>query len=156
MGERTEHRSQIPRVAVELGDRVAAAGGQLYIVGGWVRDRLMGRQSWEIDLATSLTPSEMKSAVEGLGSVFDIGERFGTVGLRADETLLEITTFRADEYAAGSRHPQVTPVRDIEEDLARRDFTINSMALSGARPRQVVRPVRRHERYRAAVYKDPG
>jgi poly(A) polymerase len=124
--------AQMPHIVIELGERVAAAGGQLYIVGGWVRDRLMDRESWEVDLATSLTPLEMKSAAQGLGSVFDIGERFGTVGLRADETLLEITTFRADEYAAGSRHPRITPVRDIEEDLARRDFTINAMALSVA------------------------
>jgi poly(A) polymerase len=132
MEEQAGLRSQIPPLVVELGERVAAAGGALYIVGGWVRDRLMGRESWEVDLATSLTPLEMKSTLEGLGSVFDIGEKFGTVGLRADETLLEITTFRADEYEAGSRHPRVTPVRDIQEDLARRDFTINAMALSVA------------------------
>lgn len=122
--------NEIPEVVARLGERVAAAGGELYIVGGWVRDRIMGRESWEIDLATSLAPREMKSAMEGLGSVFDIGERFGTVGLRAEETLLETTTFRADEYAPGSRHPEITPVGDILQDLARRDFTINAMAVS--------------------------
>ncbi len=122
----------IPDIVTALGERVAAAGGELFIVGGWVRDRLMGRESWEVDLATSLSPHEVKAAMEGLGAVFDIGERFGTVGLRAEETLLEITTFRADEYAAGSRHPTVTAVSGIEEDLARRDFTINAMAYSVA------------------------
>lgn len=121
---------EIPELVRLLGERVSAAGGELFIVGGWVRDRIMGLESWEVDLASSLSPAGMRAAMEGLGSVFDIGERFGTVGLRAEETLLEVTTFRSDEYTEGSRHPQVRPVRDIGEDLARRDFTMNAMALA--------------------------
>ncbi len=113
-----------------VGERVGSEGGELYIVGGWVRDRIMGRESAEVDLATSLPAARLRRALEGLGPVFDIGEKFGTLGLRADDTLLEITTFRSDEYTPGSRHPEVTVVADIEADLARRDFTINAMALS--------------------------
>ena len=119
----------IPAVVAAIGERIAAAGGEVHIVGGWVRDRLRGVDCHDIDLATSLTPDRVKSAVSGLGSLYDLGERFGTVGLEAGEYTVEITTFRREEYAPGSRHPTVTPLTDIKEDLSRRDFTINAMAL---------------------------
>ena len=117
---------------MRVGEKVGSEGGELYIVGGWVRDRIMGRDSAEVDLATNLPAARLRRALRGLGSVFDIGEKFGTIGLRADDTLLEITTFRSDEYTPGSRHPEVTAVANIEADLSRRDFTINAMALSVA------------------------
>ena len=132
MAEHSELINEIPAVVSSLGERVAAADGELFVVGGWVRDRLMGRPSEEMDLATSLLPAQMRSVLADLGSVYDIGEKFGTLGLLSDDTRIEITTFRADEYKPGSRHPEIVPVRDIEEDLARRDFTINAMALSVA------------------------
>src|SRR5450756_2401356 len=62
--------------------------------------------------------------------IYDLGERFGTVGVRAGEYNLEITTYRREEYTPGSRHPKVTPVVGIAEDISRRDFTINALALS--------------------------
>lgn len=131
-GRETGLAEKIPELVLRLGRRVEDAGGELYIVGGWVRDELMDRESREADLATSLPPPEMKRLMEGLGSIYDIGERFGTVALRAGDELLEVTTFRAEEYRPGSRHPEVSLVEDLERDLARRDFTVNAMALSVA------------------------
>lgn len=121
---------EIPEPIAAIGERIAGAGGEVHIVGGWVRDRLRGVDCQDIDLATSLTPDRVKSAVEELGPVYDLGERFGTVGVRAGGYTVEITTFRRDWYSPGSRHPEVTPVASIGEDLSRRDFTINALALS--------------------------
>ena len=131
MANHSELAAEIPDIVTTISNRLPQ-GSELYIVGGWIRDRLMGRESTEIDLAASIPPGEVKRAMEGLGSIYDIGERFGTVGLRTEAVTLEVTTFRADQYAPGSRHPEVTPVGDIDEDLSRRDFTINAMALSVA------------------------
>jgi len=122
----------IPELIAAIGSRIASAGGEVYIVGGWVRDRLRGVDCQDIDLATSLTPDLVKSAVEDLGPVYNLGERFGTVGVQAGTYAVEITTFRRDRYSPGSRHPEVTQVASIEEDLSRRDFTINAMAISVA------------------------
>lgn len=130
MENNPDTRMEIPEPITAIGERIAGAGGETYVVGGWVRDRLRGVDCQDVDLATSLTPDRVKSAVEGLGSIYNLGERFGTVGVRAGEYTVEITTFRRDRYSPGSRHPEVTPVASIEEDLSRRDFTINAMALS--------------------------
>ncbi|MCG2796749.1 MAG: CCA tRNA nucleotidyltransferase, partial [Actinomycetia bacterium] len=130
MTKHEESRLDIPEPITAIGERIAGAGGVVYMVGGWVRDRLRGVDSHDIDLATSLTPDEVRSAVSGLGSIYNLGERFGTVGVRAGGYTVEITTFRRDRYSPGSRHPEVTPVASIEEDLSRRDFTVNAMALS--------------------------
>jgi poly(A) polymerase len=119
----------IPPLVDELGGRVAAAGGSLYIVGGWVRDMMRGTSVSEVDLATDLAPEVIKPLLEGLGSIYDIGEKFGTVGLVSDGLVIESTTFRADSYTPGSRHPAITPAAGIEDDLKRRDFTVNSIAL---------------------------
>jgi len=83
----------------------------------------------EVDLATDLVPGAVKPLLEGLGSIYDIGEKFGTVGLVSDGLVVESTTFRSDSYTPGSRHPAVTPAAGIEDDLARRDFTVNAVAL---------------------------
>jgi len=123
---------EIPEPIAAVGERIAGAGGEAYIVGGWLRDRLRGVECNDIDLATSLTPDRVRNAVEELGPVYNLGERFGTVGVRAGECTVEITTFRRDRYSPGSRHPEVTPVASIGEDLSRRDFTINAMALQVA------------------------
>lgn len=129
MENNTDTLMDIPELIAAIGERIAAAGGEVHIVGGWVRDRLRGVDCQDIDLATTLAPDRVKSAVEELGPVYDLGERFGTVGVQAGAYTVEITTFRRDRYSPGSRHPEVTPVASIEEDLSRRDFTINAMAL---------------------------
>ena len=121
--------SGIPPLVDEIGRRVSSAGGTLYIVGGWVRDMIRGAPVSEVDLATDLAPDRVKLVLEGLGSIYDIGEKFGTVGLVSDGHVIESTTFRADSYAPGSRHPSITPAAGIEDDLERRDFTVNSIAL---------------------------
>lgn len=122
----------IPDAVMALGERIARAGGELFVVGGWVRDRLMGVDCTDIDLAVNLPPEQVKLSAEGLGSIYDLGERFGTVGIKVEGYTLEVTTYRSEEYLPGSRHPRVTPVKTIEEDLARRDFTINALAVSVA------------------------
>jgi poly(A) polymerase len=120
---------QIPGAVQALARRIDEAGGRLFIVGGWLRDRMLGIDCKDVDLATELPPGKVKKAVKGLGSIYDIGERFGTLGIARDDYILEITTFRSEEYSAGSRHPEVTHIDEVEDDLSRRDFTMNAMAL---------------------------
>lgn len=102
---------------------------QLFLVGGSLRDRLLGRPHTDLDLATDATPDDTRQRVAALAdSVWLVGEKFGTVGLLKDGVKAEITTFRADSYDGVTRKPQVAFGGDIQEDLARRDFTINALA----------------------------
>ena len=117
-------------VADELGERFAAAGFELYLVGGVVRDALTGRDSPDLDFATPAPPEDTEKLLRGWADdLWLMGARFGTVSARKDDRHLEITTFRADAYTPGSRHPEVAYGRDIEADLSRRDFTVNAMAV---------------------------
>ena len=106
--------------------------GEVWIVGGWVRDRIAGKDSEDLDLATNLIPSEVKSAFPK--SIL-VGEEFGTVLVRVEDSKgrdfqCEVTTLRKDGgYTDGRRPDNVTFGNDIAEDLARRDFTINAMAI---------------------------
>jgi len=98
--------------------------------GATVRDAFLGAESPDVDLATDARPSEVRSLVEGWADhVWLQGERFGTVGAEYDGQRLEITTYRGDVYRPDSRKPTVAFADRIEDDLARRDFTINAMAL---------------------------
>jgi poly(A) polymerase len=107
----------------------AFADRQLFLVGGCLRDRLLGRPMADLDLATDAPPDETRRRVEGLAdSVWLVGEKFGTVGLLKQGVKAEITTFRAETYDGVSRKPEVTFGESIHADLARRDFTINAMA----------------------------
>jgi poly(A) polymerase len=107
----------------------AFADRQLFLVGGCLRDRLLGRASSDLDLATDAPPDETRQRVARVGdSVWLVGEKFGTVGLLKEGVKAEITTFRADTYDGVSRRPEVTFGESIQGDLARRDFTINAMA----------------------------
>lgn len=118
-----------PEAVLALASRIESEGGQLFVVGGWVRDLLRGKECKDIDLATDLPPARVRRAIESSGPVYDIGERFGTICTIADGFTFEITTLRTDAYSEGSRHPEVTHIDQIEDDLGRRDFTINAMAL---------------------------
>lgn len=118
-------------VAGQLGQRFAAAGHQLHLVGGTVRDTLLGRQQEDLDFATSALPDESQEVLRGWAdAVWTPGIAWGTVSAARGEHKVEITTFRADAYRAGSRHPEVRWGSRIEDDLARRDFTVNAMAVS--------------------------
>jgi poly(A) polymerase len=117
-------------VAEELAARFADAGHRLYLVGGSVRDALLGRDISDLDFTTDARPDEILAAVGGWAdAVWDTGIAFGTVGARRRGTTVEITTFRADAYDRVSRNPVVRFGATIEDDLVRRDFTVNAMAV---------------------------
>ena len=103
-----------------------------FLVGGSVRDLLMGRPCGDYDFATSRTPDEVEEAVRAAGRrPYLTGKRFGTVGFKVAGHTVEVTTFRAETYPDASRRPEVRYLDDLGGDLARRDFTINAMALHG-------------------------
>ena len=125
-------------VAEELARRMVDAGHEIYLVGGTVRDTLLHGPTHDLDFATSAPPEETERVLRGWAdSIWLTGARFGTVSAAKGGWHLEITTFRADVYEPGSRHPEVTYGRDIEADLARRDFTCNAMAVRLPEPRFV-------------------
>ena len=106
------------------------AGHEIYLVGGSVRDALMGRESADLDFATGARPQEIKRLLGGWAEqLYSVGERFGTIAALREGVRFEITTFRAEVYAVDSRRPSVTFGDSIENDLERRDFTVNAMAL---------------------------
>jgi poly(A) polymerase len=114
-----------------LADRFRAAGRRLYLVGGTVRDLLLGRPlQGDIDATTDARPVEIKKILgDWPDALWTQGERFGTIGARAGTRTYEITTHRAEAYNADSRKPEVVFADAIETDLSRRDFTVNAMAL---------------------------
>ncbi len=125
-----ESLAQVPIGALELARRFAAAGKELALVGGPVRDAGLGRAVTDVDLATDAHPDEVSELLGGWAdSIWDIGAAFGTIGARRGEIQFEITTYRAEAYAADSRKPEVRFGTCLEEDLGRRDFTVNSMAV---------------------------
>jgi len=120
----------VPPVAQELADLFGAAGHRLYLVGGTVRDALLGRPETDLDFTTDARPDAVLALVDGWASaVWDTGIAFGTVGLRRRGVTMEITTFRSDAYDRVSRNPVVAYGDTIEEDLQRRDFSVNAMAV---------------------------
>jgi putative nucleotidyltransferase with HDIG domain len=131
--ERTPGHDEALLQATKLLDGVAAVIEPAYLVGGSVRDLLMGRACHDYDFATPLHPDEVEARVRAAGRhPYLVGKRFGTVGFKLEGHMVEVTTFRAEAYEAGSRRPSVSFLADLGDDLARRDFTINAIALHGA------------------------
>ena len=123
----------IPSDVLYILRRLEAAGFQADIVGGSVRDLLLGRSPDDYDITTSATPDEMKKVFADVRTI-DTGIKHGTVGILIDGRVYETTTYRVDGEYVDSRHPEsVSFTRKIEEDLARRDFTVNAMAYNPAR-----------------------
>ncbi len=113
-----------------LADRFVSAGHRLYLVGGSVRDALLGRPTADLDFTTDARPEQTLELVGNLGPTWTTGIAFGTVGVQVRDLRCEITTFRSDSYDSASRKPEVSFGDSIEGDLARRDFTINAMAVA--------------------------
>ena len=106
------------------------AGFDLAVVGGPVRDALLGRPTHDLDFTTNASPDEILTIVKPISTAqWDIGRAFGTIGARVQREQVEITTYRADSYDGVTRKPTVEFGDSIEGDLVRRDFTVNSMAL---------------------------
>lgn len=126
----------LPAIPVisELGRLFADAGHQLYLVGGSLRDALLGVQGHDLDFTTSARPDQTQRLLNQFtDTVWDVGREFGTISAQAfrseHEWLIEITTFRTDSYRKTSRKPNVAFGDRVEDDLLRRDFTVNAMAL---------------------------
>lgn len=114
----------------EVGALFAAAGHQLYLVGGSVRDAVLGRLTTDLDFTTDAGPDKVQQIVRPWAdAIWDTGIVYGTVGVGKAGQRLEITTFRADSYDQVSRNPQVRFGDRLEDDLLRRDFTVNAMAV---------------------------
>lgn len=113
-----------------LSQAFAAAGHEFALVGGPVRDALLGRGVSDLDFTTSARPNDTRAIVENLSSqVWDVGRDYGTIAAKVHGETVEITTYRAEIYRDDSRKPEVTFGDTIEADLVRRDFTINALAL---------------------------
>ncbi|MGH3161726.1 MAG: CCA tRNA nucleotidyltransferase [Streptosporangiaceae bacterium] len=121
-------RERVPEVA-EIGRLFARHGHELALVGGPVRDVLLDQQPGDLDLTTDATPDQVLTMASGWADrTWEVGIAFGTVGLRKGNTVFEITTYRSEQYERTSRRPDVQYGTSLEEDLGRRDFTVNAMA----------------------------
>ncbi len=125
-----QHLVPVMPLLTELGERFAAAGYELALVGGPVRDAFLGRPSPDLDLTTDARPDDIERVLEGWAdATWDLGRAFGTIGARKGDATVEITTYRSDIYDRASRKPEVRFGDDLADDLVRRDFTVNAMAL---------------------------
>ena len=126
---------QTAPVVDRLGALFADAGHELHLVGGSVRDALLGQLGHDLDFTTSARPDAVEALLRRFSpAVWTIGKEFGTIGCRVDDDgvawVIEVTTYRSDAYAGTSRKPVVAFGDTLDGDLVRRDFTINAMALS--------------------------
>jgi len=125
---------ELSPVAVELGEVFAAAGFELALVGGPVRDAFLGVASADLDFATSAHPADTARLLDAWAdATWDIGREFGTIGAAKHvgglKVVVEVTTYRTDEYDGASRKPEVAFGDSLDGDLSRRDFTVNAMAV---------------------------
>ena len=122
----------LPEEIHELGRRFEQAGHELALVGGPVRDAVLGRSSADLDFTTSARPEQTEQILRGWthdGAIWDMGREFGTLGGVRNGVKVEITTYRTDSYDPDSRRPQVAFGDTLDGDLSRRDFTVNAMAV---------------------------
>lgn len=120
----------LPPAVLALGERFADVGFDLSLVGGPVRDIFLGRTSPDLDFTTNASPDQTLAVIKGWADAhWEIGKEFGTIGLRKSGYQIEVTTYRAEAYAAHSRKPEVRFGTSLIDDLQRRDFSINAMAL---------------------------
>jgi poly(A) polymerase len=126
----TAELDRIGPVLDELGERFRAAGHELALVGGPVRDAMLGRQHNDLDFTTSARPEETEALLKGWAdAIWDMGRAFGTIGSRRGDWVVEITTYRSEAYDPTSRKPSVDFGDSLTGDLGRRDFTVNAMAV---------------------------
>ena len=126
----TEELDRIAPVIDELGRRFRDAGQELALVGGPVRDAMLGRRHNDLDFATSARPDQTETLLRGWAdAIWDMGRAFGTIGCRKGEWQVEITTYRSETYDPSSRKPDVDFGDNLAGDLGRRDFTVNAMAV---------------------------
>ena len=126
-----------------LGRAFSEAGARLFLVGGIVRDAFEGRtlDDPDVDFTTDALPQQIRALVAPFASaLWTQGERFGTIGLQVGARLVEITTHRSEIYRSDSRQPVVEFSREVEADLARRDFTVNAMAVEVTGPARLIDP----------------
>jgi poly(A) polymerase len=117
-------------VPAQLSGLFGAAGFELYLVGGSVRDAFLGRPIEDLDFTTNARPEEISQILKGWAdTLYKVGEAFGTIAAIKGDTLVEVTTFRDEVYRNHSRKPQVTYSDTVATDLSRRDFTINAIAV---------------------------
>jgi poly(A) polymerase len=143
----------------ELGALFAAAGHELYLVGGSVRDAVLRRLSADLDFATDARPEQLQQILRPWAdALWDTGIEFGTIGAGKGDHRVEVTTFRADRYDRVSRNPQVRFGNRLDEDLVRRDFTVNAMAvhITAAGPGEFVDPLGGLAALRAGVLDTPA
>ena len=127
--ERLQELAIAPEICL-LADRFRAAGHEFALVGGPVRDAFLGRPVTDLDFTTDATPDEILAILVPVADAhWDIGREFGTIGGRLGDSIVEITTYRSDAYDGATRKPVVAFGTALEDDLIRRDFTINAMAL---------------------------
>jgi len=121
---------RIAPVIDELGGLFAAAGHELALVGGPVRDAMLGRRSNDLDFTTSARPEQTDRILKAWGDAWwDMGRDFGTIGCRKGDWVVEVTTYRSEAYDPDSRKPEVQYGDSLAGDLGRRDFTVNAMAV---------------------------
>lgn len=142
-------------VPVQLAQLFTEAGHRLYLVGGSMRDALLDRPHFDLDFTTDARPDQIKDVVAGWAdTVFTVGEAFGTIGVVKGGRTHEVTTFRSEVYSNDSRKPQVAFSDDLEVDLSRRDFTVNSIAVQLPHP-ELIDPYGGLEDLSAGVLRTP-
>ncbi len=130
LGRAQQALHSLPPAVTQLGEIFAAAGHELALVGGPVRDACLGVPFHDLDFTTSALPDVTQSLLQSwTSSTWDIGKEFGTIGASHGGVTVEVTTYRSDSYDPASRKPDVSYGDSLEGDLTRRDFTINAMAI---------------------------